>query len=235
MQLRWAQQVAGTSTPILEHDQRLPQLSDEKWITTLMEYLQESELGISITGFPTIKAKRENDIVLMDEAIQSGISDKEIQKVNRCRMYLKAESLADICNAAGTHIQQDAANLETRARLRPKAQWPRQERPGPAHIKIWKKFLKSLSDENGKVNTKMGEWTESPSKQNWQAHLNKDSGRIRISNQYWKAAGETRRGTRIIRANDREEYSDDEIVPVDTWETVTGERFISNTCNTPKR
>jgi hypothetical protein len=119
-QLKWAQRVAVTMKPILEYPGgRVPQLSGEVWVMTLREFLVESSLAIQITELETPKLKRERDGAIMDRlgTEMDNVSDGEIRKVNQCRLYLRAETIADFCNAAGTHIRERAMECENTARV----------------------------------------------------------------------------------------------------------------------
>ena len=169
IQLRWAQRVAGTSIPILEEaDIPLPQLQGEKWLGTLREFLTVSELGIHVQGIECPMMRRSGDHVLMDVACRCNLSDEEIRKINRCRLYLRAECLSDLCNAEGTLIQQSANECDPDARIVTDEAWPRQPRPGKLHRKVWKSFLSNFClDGSSKLRQEMGDWTRSPARQQW--------------------------------------------------------------------
>ena len=92
IQLRWAQRVAGLSTPLLETRANVPHLNEEKWLGTLREFLNLSELGLRVQDIGCPVMKRTGDVILMDAACTIGLSDGEIQKINRCRIHLRAES-----------------------------------------------------------------------------------------------------------------------------------------------
>ena len=127
IQLRWAQQAAGTSVLILEDTKTsLPQLHGEKWLGTLREFLTKSELGIRVQGIACPMTKWSGDQVLMDVACLSSMSDEEICRINRCRLFLRAESLSDLCNSEGTFIQKKAFACTHQARIITTEVWPRQ-------------------------------------------------------------------------------------------------------------
>ena len=132
--LQWAQTIAGRSTPILEDPQTpIPQLENEQWLNTLCEYLALSDLNLWIKHIQSPTPKRQNDKVLMNET--SNQTKLNVQRINRCRIYLRAETLADIVNAQGTHLQFAALHCQPQGRLNTTQAWPRQERPGPASRK----------------------------------------------------------------------------------------------------
>jgi hypothetical protein len=176
-QLRWAQRIAGVSKSILvETKQPLPQLAGEHWVTTLREFLQESNLGIEITMLQGITAIREGDKAIMDMTYDRKgkliFSTADVKRINRCRMYLRAETLADISNAEGTSIRQDCWELEETGRNHTDELWPRQPRPGPEHRRTWKRFLRETCNENCTLNQQLGNWTARP-RVEWNAYYDK--------------------------------------------------------------
>ena len=93
----------------------------------MREFLRELELGIRLTDLQCPKGKRKNDIVLMDVAEWDTVfTDGEIRKINSCRVYLRAECLSDLCNAAVTRINDDAYDCLPSARIDGDDLWPRQ-------------------------------------------------------------------------------------------------------------
>ena len=105
----WEQLVAGISQPIFQATQsRLPMLANEKWIQTLRQYLNQSRLQLHIPGIITCATQRMHDVILMEFAIQQEIfSSEDILQINRCRLYLRVQTLADIANAQGNMILSD--------------------------------------------------------------------------------------------------------------------------------
>jgi hypothetical protein len=177
-QIQWAQRVAGTEESILmDTKTRIPQLDEEVWITTLRQFLEESEMGIEIDGIKTAKPKREKDTVIMTAAEPSGDTDK--MRINRCRTYLMAETIADVCNAEGTHITEEAMQCRPRAMLISQDKWPMQTRPGPKHRTAWKKFLQMMcKDGSRELYQPLGKWTGTskdwPSEKKWDAFYDKN-------------------------------------------------------------
>jgi hypothetical protein len=141
--IQWAQRVAGTSTLILsDTHSRLHQLTDEAWIQTLREFLQLSELQIEIPQIQCPTPKRIHDIILMDCVPARNSSRTITNQINRCRIYLKAETLSDLCTADGTHLRADAYQCNTHGRSMDSSQWPHQTEPGQTHKTKWKSFLR---------------------------------------------------------------------------------------------
>jgi hypothetical protein len=176
-QLRWAQRTAGVSKSILTETKRpLPQLAGEHWVTTLREFLQESNLGIETTMIEGISTTRTGDKVIMDEVYDRRgklkFSAADVKRINRCRMYLRAETLTDICNAEGTHILVECVELLETGRRHTDELWARQPLPGPEHRHAWKRFLREVSNDNRSLHEQLGKWQTRPSS-DWRAYYDK--------------------------------------------------------------
>jgi Reverse transcriptase (RNA-dependent DNA polymerase) len=160
LQLQWAQLLSGKSVSILEDTSTdIPQLHNERWITSLREFLKASEISIHIEELRQNKLQCVGDKYLMD-TIESNWTQKDIIKINRCRIYLKATTLSDVCDPSGVKISTEASECSPEAIIETTDMWPNQPRPGPAHILIWKKFLKSFCDvDSFKLEEPLGMWT----------------------------------------------------------------------------
>ena len=56
------------------------------------------------------KPQRVFDEFLMDELLPTEFTTAEIEKINRCRLYLQVLTVADLANGAGDHIDMDLYN-----------------------------------------------------------------------------------------------------------------------------
>jgi hypothetical protein len=171
---QWAQLVAGIALPVLmDTNRRLPHLRDELWIQTHRHFLTVSSMTLVIPEITTPVLKRTHDKVLMNIATDNfSFSNSDIEKINRCRIYLRAEVLSDITSADGTYITTAAQTCHPSAILQTSTQWPKQPQPGPNHIKTWKRLLASLcSNPQFNLIEPLGRWTTTPSQQQWLAHF----------------------------------------------------------------
>jgi ribonuclease HI len=232
-QLQWAQRVAGTDESILmDTKTRIPQLDEEVWISTLRQFLDESEMGIDIDNIATVKAKREKDKPIMSLVSEWGDTDKI--RINRCRMYLKAETIADLSNAAGTHITEQAMDCRETAILEPKAKWPRQTRPGPKHRAAWRKLLKSIcKDSTSELLESLGNWNpDNPSEKKWDAYFDaeKDKVYVRCAEcPMFEHSIESKSRHEMVLERGRlhfEQVNTKTLVPLDLW--TSGEKWRVN-------
>jgi len=69
---QWAQRVAGISHPIfLNTTLAIPSLQKEGWITTLRNFLSQSNIKIYIPNLQGISPQRHHDEVIMDKILSS--------------------------------------------------------------------------------------------------------------------------------------------------------------------
>ena len=131
---QWDQHVAGTSKSIFQDTgSSIPQLQNEKWILTLRHFLHQSNLQLHLPQLKLVKCQRNQDRVIMDLVTNtSQFTAQDIQFINRCRVYLRITTIADITNAQGTHITRNSYNCSTEARHKSPHHWPYQ--PGLEEI-----------------------------------------------------------------------------------------------------
>ena len=224
IQLKWAQKIAGTSTPILsDPDRNIPQLSAERWIQTLRIFLKLSKLKIDIKQIVTSPPKRVHDRYIMDIATTDGdYSDSQITIINRCRIHLRAETIADLSNASGTTLTNDAITCTYRIGGT-QSLWPQQTKPH--EFVPWTKFLNSISNKtNHKLHTPLGAWTTNPNaNRQWPSHYDPSdrtitfrkgltwyiSGKLTQSRHKWETSATTTRENQHFRANNNH-------IPVDS-------------------
>ena len=103
--LGWAQHINGTSCQILQKPFIInPYLHNEQWLQTLIEYLQASDMELSTSFLKPCVIKRRNNYVLGDTIIHSNFTNKDKIMLNRCRLFIQAETLSDISTSNGCQI-----------------------------------------------------------------------------------------------------------------------------------
>lgn len=172
MQLQWAQLLCGAATPLLEDTStEWPMLSEELWITSLRDFLKKSEISICIPRVHPVKLQREGDQYLMDLVQPLEFRRGKILQIHRCRIYLRVILLSDICNATGTKISTSVYNCLETYRERSSIKWPRQDYPGPAAVRTWKKFLRFLcKDDSLDLRNPLGPWYLMPRLRAWDGY-----------------------------------------------------------------
>ena len=111
------------------------------WITKTWQDM--SEFGIRLlpnTGVP--RQLRGADQFLMESFWEAGLRDELIRHaLNECRMFVHAVSLADIANAAGTHICEDAWTCRQPCGHRSSFDWPLMHAPSAWMVATWQNAL----------------------------------------------------------------------------------------------
>jgi hypothetical protein len=129
--LDWVQLIAGIEKPIFEDTRSLYHLEGE-WFISIREFLQATECQIKMRNRWIPQLEREFDRCIMDVLQATAI--EQGKKINRCRVYLQATTIADIATTDGNMITEFAWGLDrnpaNNQRIS-KHEWPRQPRPGP--------------------------------------------------------------------------------------------------------
>ena len=76
-------------------------LLSESWIKQVWKFADENDITIidRVTEFPL--PSRQGDVFLMEAFSAQGYSKKQMQILNRCRIYLQALTLSDVMNGKG--------------------------------------------------------------------------------------------------------------------------------------
>ena len=142
----WSQKIMGTTnTLFMKPHIPVPSLQVEQWITTLRDFLSKSNLKLRIPELEGVHIQRYNDQALMDIALNDkNWSNQDLLCINRCRIYLHVETIADITNAYGTELLSSSYFCMEEGRVTDNTLWPYQPRPEPHHRTKWQKFLDYL-------------------------------------------------------------------------------------------
>lgn len=133
------QYISGLGQSIFEDTTtNLPHL-EGVWMQTIRSFLTNISGTLTIADLKIQPWQREGDAYIMDFVLKSKLfSDKEIQGLNYCRLFLQLLTISDICNARGTDLaigifqghkscHQSISTLEE----------PLQEQPGEHVWAIW--------------------------------------------------------------------------------------------------
>jgi hypothetical protein len=104
-------------------------LATHSLVKSTCQFLQKHELILHHDI--TIKLLRENDRLIMPALLDLGLNMQELITLNRCRLYLQAMYLSDICTGDGLAISGDAWMGNCLEVPRKQSSWPRQQRPHP--------------------------------------------------------------------------------------------------------
>ena len=147
----------------------LHQCATPCWLKTVWKYGWDFAMDLH-DKLPQLKAPRQNDRFLMEVFAQHTYSDTQLRLLNECRMYLRAVTLSDICEASGRNIREAALAGSFDSNQCHRYTFPRQPpRLSSRHWSLWKQALSThfLSESSSTRELNManylGEWVEEPS------------------------------------------------------------------------
>jgi hypothetical protein len=169
IQLNWAQLVSGSGTSILEiPTERIPHLDNELWIQTMRRFLSISQLTLHIEKIITPFKKRINDEIIMVLLARQIWTKTETRQINKCRIFMRIESISDLCTASGTHVHEQYWTVTIGSGAN-RHLWPIQGDPGENCIKTWKRFVKSICTDGHKLRVPLKEWIYPHQRGKWDA------------------------------------------------------------------
>ena len=111
------------------------------WIRSLWEFVDEYKITMPKWDY-TLRKKRDGDIFLMDAFQRAGFTKRQLLPLNRCRIYLKVETLSDITDGTGDQISKQAYDGRQTAATLASHDWPVQVNPNQTHWKLWRRALR---------------------------------------------------------------------------------------------
>ena len=105
--------------------------------------------------------------------IRETFSDRAIRNINKCRIYLRAETVSDITDASGLSLT-PCAICCTASRHGTRMIWPRQ--PRPDNISSWTAFLSYICNGTTPILAlPLGDWLENPLYRKWNTYYDPTS------------------------------------------------------------
>ena len=84
----------------------------------------------------------DDKIAILEEREKKNLEAiKELQKIDRCRLYLQVETLSDITDGTGDYISITSYNGKRTNFTTPTHDWPEQTIPDKSHWNLWKKAI----------------------------------------------------------------------------------------------
>jgi hypothetical protein len=78
------------------------------WLTFIWSFLHRAHASFDIEHMWVPSLARQNDVLLMDLAIQLNFTSSQLKQINLCRLYLQVLMLSDIATADGRKVLQSA-------------------------------------------------------------------------------------------------------------------------------
>ena len=86
-----------------------------------------------------------------------GLKKKEVDVLNRVRIYFQVRTVSDIASANGTHINKEWYEKGQKTSWS-KLKWPNIAEPTEGMMKVWRKFLNMLCIEHNMLRNTLGKW-----------------------------------------------------------------------------
>jgi hypothetical protein len=164
--LNWLQINTGTSIPILESTINTEYV-EMNWFLSVQEFLVAINAKVHIPNLWTPSKSRVNDIILMDVVSQLDIPLSKKISFNTWRLFYRVNTLSDMTNSQGTHIQPRFLNKYGIDTYTPNSilQWPNQPPPAPKYYTNWIQVLHAVVgvDKDGKLHRPLGRWISTAS------------------------------------------------------------------------
>jgi hypothetical protein len=153
----YGQLLAGVHYPILQYPKpKLPHIKDPL-ITTIRQFLADSQLNIVIPGIYLPQPLCGNDLNIMSEILKIKNSPIAIKRVNQFHLFLQVTWLSEMTDPQGNTILPEFLNFKgthtdvSRSNLR----WPVQALPPLKSWEIWKKLIRKqfLLSKQGRLGT----------------------------------------------------------------------------------
>jgi hypothetical protein len=122
----------------------------------MWEHLHACKAIVEVYGLWQPEANREQDTMIMETLITSvRFTNKELEDINYCRIYLQAFFISDTTNIAGNKIEEWVGCRQKQVGRQSTWEWCIQQRP--IAWKTWKTALEYLAPDRLIENT-MGDW-----------------------------------------------------------------------------
>ena len=132
-------------TPIWEIEwESIKYVEDRGWMSSTWEFISRKNIKVRINSMWTPELVRDGDKYIMEEVVKMGATKGECKMINRCRLYVKAITVADISTIDGKWLLE----VESVKRLGSFIDWPYQGKPGKKAWICWKMWMKKIT--NGK-------------------------------------------------------------------------------------
>ena len=139
------------------------------WLTSTWKFMSEYGITIDLV-IPETPLRRDEYQYLMELFHDAGATKTQLKHLNRCRLFLRVISLADIFEADGKTITLQAWKGSRMIETRKNIVWPNQKRPNESQWTLWRSLLRNtlqLTKRRATSPQSLGMWNESPEAESW--------------------------------------------------------------------
>ena len=153
-------------------------LATDSWIVRLWQMVQEQP-DISLHyKCPQVQLARENDQFLMEAFAKAKYSKANLLRLNRCRIYLQAMTVADLATGDGKRILPGILKGQKLPLTWNTYDWPEQGPLPTSDWELWARAISRLFVARDSINLKnrLGAWRSNAD--NWPTHYDADNHQL---------------------------------------------------------
>jgi len=139
------------------------------WLSQTWQYASKHEIRIT-TNIPELELQCINDQFLMLMFWQHSYKGTQLALLNKCRLWLKVTTLADITNGQGRELLTPMLMGVCEIEVHNRWHWPQQGRPTQTGWMVWQEAINKCIPKcsNKKLTYPMGMWVDSLEDWKWQ-------------------------------------------------------------------
>ena len=139
--VEWFRTLCGyTTCPLASPAINTQHVELATWFRSLQGFLATIHHSLEIPNLYLPRSVRQSDVAIMDLPTAT-FTLSDLQRINRCRLYLQVSVLSEISTGDGTQLQKEAWKGQLPLNNYSLLLWPRQPRPSAPAWRTWRRFL----------------------------------------------------------------------------------------------
>ena len=151
--LKWTRHWAGIKQGILQDTKTVIPATSARFLASIRQFLAGCNSVVILRQ--DTEEYRDGDSHLIEKAARLGIRNRELNIVNKVRLYMQVKTVSKIANTKGTHISKEWFSKGKKS-SNSKKEWPEVGKPTEGMMKVWVKFLGRLCSEGNKLRKCLG-------------------------------------------------------------------------------
>jgi len=135
-------------------------LIPSSWIKSLWKFLHDQNL--TIRGWRTnLVPQRENDLSIMEEFVNKGVCKESLTILNKCRRFIDAIHLSDICTGDGLRISELAIKGAQRLHHINSFTASPTKKPSVRDLLMWTQYIRAtfcIGSNTNRITKPLGSW-----------------------------------------------------------------------------
>jgi hypothetical protein len=148
----------GTSPFLLDYV-HFGMLATTCWLTSSWEFLSKYAIQLHSPNLPIDLLREHDQYIILCFATQ-GYSGRQLQLLNKCRLWLQVNTLSDIVTGCGRFILTAAYNGIRNPHVTSQFHWPIQGVLPIDFWRLWQQALDTLCASKGTLIHPLGKWTD---------------------------------------------------------------------------